>query len=152
MSRLVLGLSLAGALAAGVPGASAETKALAPPAKFLADREISAVFAGKTIEGHYADGMTFTETYGADGRISYAERSRTMVGRWLVRAGTFCTLYDSSPTGGCFRVARRGDNCFEFYFVARDEVQAEREPGLPSWTAQGWVKSEPATCREDYTV
>ena len=42
-------------------------------------------------------------------------------GHWSVASGTFCTIYDDDPTGGCFRVQKTGANCFEFYFVARTE-------------------------------
>lgn len=113
---------------------------------------MQAAFGGKTIDGHYADGVTFTESYAADGRIDYRERGRDMTGRWSVRAGTFCTIYDTAPTGGCYRVVRKGANCFEFYFVARDEKIAESRPGQPSWTAQAWVKGQHATCKEEPTV
>jgi hypothetical protein len=123
-----------------------------PPQVYMPEADMQATFGGKTIEGHYADGVDFSETYGADGRIDYREKGRNMTGRWSVRAGTFCTIYDTSPTGGCYRVVRKGANCFEFYFVARDETVAEQRPGLPAWTAQGWVKGQHATCKEEPTV
>ena len=76
-----------------------------------------------------------------------------MTGRWLVRTGTFCTLYQTSPTGGCYRVVRKGRNCFEFYFVARNDAQVDRgDSQRPAWTAQGWVKGQDATCREEPAV
>ena len=130
----------------------AQTSSRQLPPVFMTEADMTSAFGGKTIDGHYADGVTFSETYHADGRIEYREKGRDMNGRWLVRAATFCTLYDTSPTGGCYRVTRRGANCFEFYFVARDDKQAERGPGQPSWTAQAWVKGQPETCKEEPTV
>lgn len=152
-ARLMLsGIAMAAGLAAGQGPALAEAAPPAPAPLFIGEHELAPLFAGKTIDGYYADGTTFTETYEGDGRIRYIERNRNMVGRWLVRAGTFCTIYDTSPTGGCYRVTRRGANCFEFYFVARDEGQAEREPGRPSWTAQAWIKGPIATCKDEPIV
>ena len=124
----------------------------AAPHAFMSEADMQGAFGGKAIDGHYADGVTFSETYGPDGRIDYREKGRNMSGHWSLRAGTFCTIYDTSPTGGCYRVVRKGANCFEFYFVARDEAIAERRPGLPSWTAQAWVKGQHATCKEEPTV
>ena len=45
-----------------------------------------------------------------------------MTGRWSVVADTFCTIYDGSKTGGCFRVRRVSANCYEIigrYYNAR---------------------------------
>jgi hypothetical protein len=152
LSAAVIAAAAVVAASLGTTPASGEPGADRPPQVFMSEADMTASFGGKTITGQYADGVGFSETYGADGRIDYRERGRDMTGRWLVRAGTFCTLYDTSPTGGCYRVVRRGPNCFEFYFIARDETQAERRPGLPSWTAQAWIKDLPATCKDDATV
>jgi hypothetical protein len=120
---------------------------------WMGDSDIRAAFAGATIEGVYGSGETFTESYLANGRIDYVEARRKMAGQWSVVNAQFCTIYDISPTGGCFRVARLGDNCFEFYFQSRDEQQAtEPDPGKPSWTAQGWRKGEKPTCKDQPAV
>lgn len=115
--------------------------------RWMVAREISAAFAGRTIAGYYVDGDTFTEIYGSDGRIDYRETARHLTGKWSVVANTFCTIYDTSPTGGCFRVHQASANCFEFYFIARDEREAAApDPKRPSWTARGWRKDLPSTC------
>lgn len=119
---------------------------------WMSEGEIDAQFRGVAIDGHYASGRTFSESYGRDGRLEYRERDRHTRGRWSIEAGTFCTIYDQDPTGGCYRVKRVGGNCFEFYFVARTEEQVRRDPGAPSWTARGWVKSAPATCGDGASV
>ena len=146
-------LAVAFAVVAFASQAEAQTEANPAPAPHMSESAMTHAFGGKSIDGTYADGVAFTETYGADGRLDYRERGRDMTGRWLVRGGSFCTLYDTSPTGGCFRVVRKGANCFEFYFVARDDKQIERGQGQPpSWTAQAWIKGEFATCSEAPTA
>lgn len=120
---------------------------------WMSDSDIRVAFAGTTIEGVYGSGETFVESYAANGRIDYVEARRKMAGQWSVVNAQFCTIYDVSPTGGCFRVTRLGDNCFEFYFQSRDEQKAaEPDPGKPSWTAQGWRKGEKPTCKEQPAV
>jgi hypothetical protein len=130
----------------------AAAPAFAAPS-WMGDGDIRAAFAGTTIEGIYANGETFLESYMANGRIDYVEARRKLAGQWSVVNAQFCTIYDVSPTGGCFRVARLGDNCFEFYFQSRDEAKAAApEQDKPSWTAQGWRKGEKPTCKEQPTV
>jgi hypothetical protein len=123
-----------------------------PSPAWMGDADIRRAFAGQTIDGHYANGQTFTESYLAGGRIDYREQARTLTGRWSVEAGTFCTIYDTSPTGGCFRVRQLSANCYEFYFVARDESEAVARPGKPSWTARGWHNDKRSTCEEGANV
>lgn len=145
-SRPVLAVLLA-ALMVTAPTQLASAQAPA----WMTDHELRRAFKGTTIEGHYADGRTFVESYAKTGALDYREpaRNRRQAGHWSVVAGTFCTIYDTSPTGGCFRVRRHSENCFEFYFQARTEAQARSpEPGRPSWTARGWRQGEPSTCRE----
>ncbi len=120
---------------------------------WMADDEIKAVFGGRTIEGNYANGMTFTESYLASGRITYVDPLKSMGGRWSVVNRSFCTLYDSFSTGGCFRVTKVSANCFEFYFLTGSEREAAQpNPGKPSWTARGWHQGAPATCDEKPAV
>lgn len=125
---------------------------LAARDSWMSESEIQTRFQGVAIDGHYASGKTFSESYLADGRLEYQERDRRNGGRWSVQSGAFCTIYDRDPTGGCYRVKRVGSNCFEFYFVARTEEQARRDPNEPSWTARGWVRTEPATCTDGASV
>lgn len=120
---------------------------------WLTDEAIAAELGGKTLEGRYANGRAFTETYGDDGRLHYLEPGATLGGRWSVRAGTLCTIYDTEPTGGCYRVGKVGANCFEFYFVARTEAAAPGPDGLkPSWTAQGSIAGQGRACKDSADV
>jgi hypothetical protein len=140
-------------LSATLFGAAHATQAIGDdfPPDWMAAADLKATFAGTTITGHYADGRPFKESYAKNGRLKYVEKlnHRTQVGHWSVIAGSFCTIYDLNPTGGCFRVRRHSANCFEFYFLTRTETQARRpEPGRPSWTARAWRVDRPSTCNE----
>lgn len=118
---------------------------------WMSATELQSTFSGQTIDGHYPNGSTFTETYASGGRIDYRDDMRSNGGRWSIVDGTFCTIYDEDPTGGCFRVIRSGSNCFEFYFVARSEEEASR-PRAPDWTARGWIADKSSTCTEGSNV
>jgi hypothetical protein len=126
---------------------------LAQPSAWLSHAEIHASLSGKSIAGRYASGRPFTERYLANGQIEYIENGRTLGGHWSVTSGTLCTIYDGDPTGGCFRVARAGDNCFEFYFVPRTEDAAPGPKDLqPAWTARGAIEGAPSACRDGASV
>lgn len=150
MSKILL-RSVKLSLCAALAGTAAALSAMALET-WMSEADILARFKGAEIDGHYANGRTFSENYRADGRLDYQERDRTNGGRWSVEAGAFCTIYDRDPTGGCFRVKKVGQNCFEFYFIARTEAQLRRDPIEPSWTARGWVRTEAATCTDGANV
>lgn len=136
------------AIAALVVGASCPAASHAE-AEWMSESALRATFAGGVIDGHYASGKSFVESYGTDGRVEYNERGVPVPGRWSVTAGSFCTIYDRDPTGGCYRVRQVGVNCYEFYFIARTESEARKpDAGKPSWTARGWIKGKPATCAD----
>lgn len=135
------------ALAAGAPAVRADSRG-----GWMSDAELRTAFSGVTLEGKYGSGKSFSETYRADGRVAYQERGATIGGKWSVEAGTFCTIYDTDPTGGCYRVRQVSTNCFEFYFVARTEEKAHSEPGRPAWTARGSVTGMPGACRQEHSV
>ena len=110
---------------------------------------LTAAFAGHAVDGEYASGRTFKETYKADGNLHYQDDMRESGGHWSVTSGTFCTIYDDDPAGGCFRVQQFGANCFEFYFVARTEDKAPGPAdGEPAWTARAWLPDQQPTCKQ----
>lgn len=125
------------------------------PAFWMSADELSRSFSGSEITGTYADGRTFNERYEADGSLVYVEHEplRQLAGYWSIVSGRFCTIYDDSPTGGCFRVRRSGSNCFEFYFDTRTEAEARSStPARPTWTARAWRIDAPATCNGEPSV
>ena len=111
----------------------------------MSEDDIKAVLGGQAIDGHYRSGRTFSESYGADGRIAYRDEFRASGGHWSLVNGAFCTIYDGDASGGCFRIKRSGANCYEFYFVARTEDEAKK-PRDPDWTARGWLAKQKNTC------
>lgn len=136
-----------------VAGAVALSATATAAKQWMGEDELRATFAGVTIDGQYEDGRGFTERYRSDMAVAYSEGPRETTGHWSVISDTFCTIYRGDPTGGCFRVTRIGDNCFEFYFVARTEAQVRRRnERKPGWTARGWIKGLPATCVEEPIV
>jgi hypothetical protein len=137
-------------LLAACVGSTTQLSALDP---WMDDAALKSAFADKTIQGNYASGKTFTETYRADGSIDYRENAVKYVGHWSLQGGTFCTIYHAEPTGGCYQVRQVSANCYEFYFVARTEEQAANEgPGRPAWTARAAVSDRDPTCNEKPSV
>lgn len=120
---------------------------------WLDDAEILARFKDATIDGRYASGKPFTERYGSDGRLQYDEQGVTLGGHWSVTQGTLCTIYDYDATGGCYRVIRVDQNCYEFYFVSRTEEAAPGPSGgKPRWTARGAVQGKASACKDEPSV
>ncbi len=119
---------------------------------WMSNTELKATFGGRSIFGEYENGDMFHEAYAEDGSVSYRDAIRTSGGKWSVRAGTFCTIYDGDPSGGCYRVRQASENCFEFHFVARTTAEAENEPRPPDWTARGWFPDKPRTCIDGESV
>lgn len=117
-------------------------------------------FIGKTLDGHYGNGVTWTETYGAEGRLDYRETARKAVGRWYFRGHVFCTFYDAPQNqpalnGGCWTTLKTSANCYEFYLagLARDPPFEDGEQGMAQrWNARGWRQGEPSTCTEKPSV
>lgn len=113
--------------------------------------ELRQSLADTTISGQYVDARSFSEVYKSDGSLRYREfESKTKyTGRWSIVRDRFCTIYDQTQTGGCFRVRRISDNCFEFFFDSRTEAEA-RSSTLrnPTWTARAWRTDRISTCEE----
>lgn len=108
--------------------------------------DLEAVFRGMTLDGVYADGLFFSETYFEDGLIRYHDATGADSGEWSVRDGMFCTFYETQQ-GACFFVRRDGENCFTFYesVAGEDGSLAPR----PDWTSRGWDRSRDPTCPEN---
>jgi hypothetical protein len=150
MGRLSACLGMAAAaLAAALP-----VRAMDP--HWMTEEGMRTAFIGKTLDGHYGNGITWTETYGADGQLDYREATRRAVGRWYFRGHVFCTFYDTgqnqvSLNGGCWTAIKTSANCYEFYLAGmnREPPYEDGPLGMDQrWNAQGWRQGEPSTCDE----
>ncbi|MBP0614145.1 hypothetical protein [Jiella mangrovi] len=131
----------------------AEEIAAAGPAGSLDDAGLISALSGRNLEGVYADATPWSEAYAKGGTLSYRDRLGLWAGDWSVRNDRFCTFYrDEAISGGCFLVARRGENCFDFYavdlssepVVAAGDIAAGR-----NWTARGWYVEAESTCPDE---
>ena len=119
-----------------------------------------AAFIGKTLDGHYGNGITWTETYLGDGRLDYREKARGATGKWYFRGHVFCTFYDPSDaqpplSGGCWTAIKAGTNCYEFYLagLTREPPFEDGEADMGQrWNARGWRSDEPSTCTDKPSV
>jgi hypothetical protein len=147
----LLGLAAAGLITAGAP-------APATPGVWMSEQAMRTAFIGKTLDGHYGDGATWTETYFDNGRLDYRERDRRAVGDWSFRGHVFCTFYDPAQpralTGGCWTAIKSGANCYEFYLASLGREDPVDEDGGPirRWNARGWRQGEPSTCSDKPSV
>lgn len=139
-------------LAAVLPFALAAFAAQAKPPVVLSGPEIIAAFEGKTVSGAYADGTAVRETYLVGGAITYWDPfygSRT--GQWSVVNNQFCTFYDGMK-GGCFRVERVSENCFDYFAQAASEQEALAPTDKPRYTARAFIEGKPSTCPDEVSV
>ncbi len=115
--------------------------------------QIVALLAGRNLEGVYSDATRWAESYADDRTLTYRDRLGQWTGDWSIAMGRFCTFYrDQGINGGCFLVAKRGNNCFDFYTVdpafrplaTIDDINAGR-----NWTARGWFVETESSCPPD---
>jgi hypothetical protein len=150
--------TIAVAVGCALLGAAAPAPALAPP--WMTEEAMRAAFIGKTLDGHYGDGVAWTETYLADGRLDYREGGRQAEGSWHFRdGGVFCTFYDPpnrpALAGGCWHAIQIGSNCYEFYLAGlapSDIDQDSPDRWSLAWHARAWRREAPPTCREKPSV
>ena len=126
---------------------------------WMSEEAMRAAFIGKTLDGHYGNGVTWTETYFDNGRLAYREPLRQAHGTWSFHGRVFCTFYDpdgqrQALVGGCWTAIKAGSNCYEFYLAgAAADDPAEDDLRLPrAWNARGWRRGEPPTCQEKPSV
>jgi hypothetical protein len=106
------------------------------------------------LDGEYPSGLTWTETYLADGRLDYRERGVQAQGNWHFRAGhVFCTFYDPPLlrpwTGACWTIIQSGANCYDLYVASlgpAEPVDDTTENLANRWNGRAWRKGEASTC------
>jgi hypothetical protein len=126
----------------------------------MTEEAMRTAFIGKTLDGHYGDGTTWTEAYLDSGRLDYREGNKRAAGDWSFRGHVFCTFYDPPLlrpplAGGCWTAIKSGANCYEFYLASlgRDEPVDEEGGGpIRRWNARGWRQGEPSTCQDKPSV
>ena len=127
---------------------------------WMSEEAMRTAFIGKTLDGHYGNGLAWTESYLEGGRLSYRESQREATGRWHFRGHVFCTFYDpplpSPPlNGGCWTAIKTSANCYEFYLAGLNPEPpfTDGTPGMAQrWNARGWRQEEPSTCSEKPSV
>ncbi|HEX6001435.1 MAG TPA: hypothetical protein VFZ16_18880 [Hyphomicrobiaceae bacterium] len=124
---------------------------------WMTESAMRTAFIGKTLDGHYADGMPWTETYAPNGRLDYRDQRRAGPGDWHFRDNVFCTFYDPGYglNGGCFRALRTSANCYEFYLAGLggpDDEAGEPPAPLRRWVARAALRDAPSTCQEQPSV
>jgi hypothetical protein len=138
--------------------AASSAFALDPP--WMTEQAMRAAFIGKTLDGHYGNGVTWTETYMEDGRLDYRENQRQAGGNWRFRGHVFCTFYQAPAaqpplSGGCWTAIKASANCYEFYLagLSPEPPYEDGAGGMAQrWNARGWRQEEPSTCTDKPSV
>jgi hypothetical protein len=114
--------------------------------EILDEKAIASSLSGVTLDGVYADGGFFSETYATGGDITYRDRNGKADGNWSINDGMFCTFYENQQ-GACFFVRRDGDNCFAFIEpkIGPNGTKLPRD----QWTSRGWNRATPSSCLVD---
>lgn len=167
IARLTAHLPLAGILTGVLAGllvgaALAQAPTWAPESEppWMSEDAMRSAFIGKTLDGHYGNGLSFTETYLAGGQLEYREAQRQAKGQWHFRGHVFCTFYDASGrqarlNGGCWTAVKTSANCYDFYLaglVPEPPFEDEARDMADRWSARGWRTEEPSTCDEKPSV
>ena len=91
-----------------------------------------AAFIGKTLDGHYGNGVAWTEAYLADGRLDYREgRGRqpaTGISAAMCSAPSTIRRDRPALTGGCWTTIQTSANCYEFYLAGRLMIKTRESP------------------------
>ena len=151
-------LAFSGMAGAALVAAPPSAPALDPP--WMTEAAMRSAFVGKTLDGHYGNGVAWTEIYFDNGRLDYRESQRRAVGNWYFRGHVFCTFYEAPLAqpplnGGCWTAIKTSANCYEFYLagLSPEPPYQDDAPGMAQrWNARGWRKDEPSTCMEKPSV
>jgi len=139
-------------------GAASPVPVAAPP--WMTEEAMREAFIGRTLDGHYGNGVTWTETYLANGRLAYRENVRQAAGRWFFRdSHVFCTFYDPAERpalpGACWNTLKVSANCYELYLAGLtpwDIEEGNLGRRLLRWNARAWRRDAPSTCNEKPSV
>ncbi len=119
------------------------------PASWMSRDEIIEAFVDRQLSGVYPSGTPWSELVRADGSSDYREGAARREGRRWMRGDQFCFAYALPHSGGCFKVVRIGNNCYELYSVgAGGGAEAPPSGAKRHWNGRMWRDEAPATCQE----
>lgn len=120
---------------------------------WMSKDEILSAFVDRQLGGIYPSKKPWRELIRRDGTSDYEEAEERRAGTWWLDGDQFCFRYQTPESGGCFRVARLGTNCYELYATDRTLPDGGRGPGADlAWNGRMWREDVPATCEEKPTV
>ena len=113
----------------------------------MSEAEIRKELIGPPMTGTYVDGRPWDETYYPDGHIIYHDLDNNWQGEWSFRGNGFCTYYNDEANGGCWRIVKTSENCYEFYAIGRlgKDGKGAGDKSI-RWVARGWRASLASTC------
>ena len=121
-------------------------------AGWMSDDAIRGEFTGHLLNGIYPSGSPWSEHLFGDGATDYREGAKRWRGQWWIESRAFCFAYPEPGTGGCFRVVRLGQNCYELYEATGLAGRGDDAPvGASLWNGRMWRADRPATCDEKPT-
>ncbi len=114
----------------------------------LSKSEIKSLLFGRSVEGEYDDGLSWSEHFYTNGTSDYTQSGLTLHGTMTLNGNVLCFFYRESNTGGCFEIWRHGPNCFSFYDASSSATLNQRRFGR-GWDARAWYQGQEATCAGD---
>jgi hypothetical protein len=108
--------------------------------RWLSEKDLRYVFAGREVSGSYANGARFSEVYRSSGKVEYQDAKSKLEGTWSIAGTSFCTHYDKL-SGGCFRVTMESENCFSYWLLTEAGTVADT-----TWIARSWRTKFSSTC------
>lgn len=109
--------------------------------------EIKSAFSDQKLAGMYPSNRLWSETIRGDGTSDYREAEKHWMGEWWVETREFCFRYPPPGVGGCFRVTRVSENCYELYEFSGPERHEETPPFVGDrWNGRMWHADRPTTC------
>ena len=116
---------------------------------WMSGDSIRTSFDGQKLAGQYPSGNLWFEHIRPDGRTDYREGEKRWTGSWWVTDREFCFQYPPPGLGGCFRIVRLSQNCFELYDFSGSAAKEDLPPSLDNlWNGRMWHDDRPTTCEQ----
>jgi hypothetical protein len=117
---------------------------------WMQEAEIRKDLTGLRLTGLYPSNIPWTEDIRPDGTTDYMEGADRRPGRWTVDGELYCFVYALPHQGGCFRIVKHSQNCYELYTASIGGVAPSPPPpaSAMSWNGRMWREAERGTCEE----